>query len=125
MQPSNHRRRLLMLAAGAAVPDAPPRQDPTGVQPDNYRVVLDNAQVRVLDYRARPGMGMCGTGLHSHPAHLTVTLTPARVRVKQDGKTQVVELPAGAVFWSDGEVHETENLTGTEARALIVELKKA
>jgi hypothetical protein len=62
--------------------------------------------------------------MHSHPAHLTVALTPAKVRVKlPDGKVFVAEQKAGDVFWADAETHETENLTGRDVRALIVEIK--
>ncbi len=119
------RRQLLLLTAIAALPERLLAQDATRMQPDSYRVALDNAQVRVLAYNARPGMGVCGTGVHSHPAHLTVALTDARVRVKQNGKTTVAEVKAGTVFWSEAETHEVENLSGVNVRSLIVELKQA
>ncbi|MGI9025950.1 MAG: hypothetical protein ACR2GP_10270 [Burkholderiaceae bacterium] len=124
MKANPSRRQMLLLAAIAALPEELLAQDAARIQPDSYRVALDNAQVRVLEFNARPGMGVCGTGLHSHPAHLTIALTAARVRVKQNGKTFVAELPAGAVFWSEAETHETENLLGTNSRALLVELKR-
>ena len=62
-------------------------QDASKVQPSAYRVVQDNASVRVLEYTSRPGMGVCGSGMHSHPAHLTILLTPAKVRVTEKGKS--------------------------------------
>jgi hypothetical protein len=120
-------RRTLLLAAVAALTaaDAAHGQDAAAVQPRAYRVVLDNDHLRVLDFVSRPGMGVCGTGLHSHPAHLSIALTAAKVRVKTaDGKVFVGENKAGDVFWSEAETHETENLTGREVRGLIVELKE-
>ena len=51
-------------------------QDAARVQPQSYRVVLENDRVRVLEFNAKPGMGVCGVGMHSHPAHLTVLLSP-------------------------------------------------
>ena len=68
-------------------------------------------------------MGVCGTGLHSHPEHLTVVLTSATVRIMQDGKTMISNAKAGDVFWSPAVTHETENVGSTEARSLIIELK--
>ncbi len=118
------RRRLLLLGTIAALPERLLAQDAAQMQPDSYRVALENAHVRVLEYNARPGMGVCGTGIHSHPAHLSIPLTDARVRVTQDGKSMVVQVKAGAVFWSEAETHEVENLSGVNVRSLIVELKQ-
>lgn len=98
-------------------------QDAAKVQPRSYRVALDNDTVRVLEYRSVPGLGVCGQGRHYHPRHLTVALTPARVRVREGGKVFVGENKPGDVFWSEAGWHETENLTGREVRALIVEVK--
>jgi hypothetical protein len=98
-------------------------QDAAKVQPSSYRVVLENDRVRVLDYSGHPGMGVCGTGLHHHPAHLTVRLTSAKVKVTQNGRTVVLENRPGDVFWSEAVTHETENVGGANVRSLIIELK--
>lgn len=111
---------LLLLAADA---DA---QDAVSVQPRAYKVVFENDRLRVLEFNSKPGMGMCGQGVHSHPAHLSIALTPAKVRVKlADGTSIVAESKLGDVFWADAETHETENISGRNARALMVELKGA
>jgi hypothetical protein len=99
-------------------------QDAAKVQPASYRVVLENDSVRVLEFTGRPGMGVCGSGLHSHPAHLTVLLTPAKVKVTENGKTFIAQNKAGDVFWSEATTHETENVSGATIRSLIIELKK-
>lgn len=118
------RRALIGLLPCWAVADAAQAQDAARVQPDSYRVVLDNAELRVLEFVSRPGMGVCGTGMHSHPPHLTMTVTAAKVRVKlPDGKEFIGENKPGDVFWSPAETHSTENISGREVRALIVELK--
>ena len=98
-------------------------QDAARIQPGTYKVTMDNARVRVLDYSSRPGMGVCGQGMHSHPAHLTILLTPAKVRVRKGDKTVEVEQKEGTVFWSEAETHEVENISGRNTRLLIVELK--
>ncbi len=100
-------------------------QDATRAQPGNYKVVLDNAEVRVLQYNSRPGMGVCGDGIHSHPAHLTVLLTPAKVHLIENGHDLIVSQKQGDVFWSGPVTHETENLSGAEVQCLIIEMKKS
>ena len=100
-------------------------QDAALAQPKAYSVVYENAVVRALDYRSRPGLGVCGSGVHSHPAHLTVALWdgPARVRKAGDKEWTTVQSRIGDVFWSEAETHEVENLSGREAHALLIELK--
>ena len=111
----------LALVVGVGVAAS---QDAAKVQPSSYRVVLENDSVRVLEFTGRPGMGVCGSGLHSHPAHLTVLLSPAKVRVTENGKTFIAENKAGDVFWSGPVTHETENIGGAVVRSLIIEIKK-
>ena len=118
------RRALLALVPGLALADLAQAQDATKMQPMAYKVVAENDRMRVLEFNSRPGMGLCGTGMHSHPAHLSIALSPAKVRVKTaDGKQFEVENKLGDVFWSEAETHEAENITGKNVRALIVELK--
>jgi hypothetical protein len=121
--PELQRRRLLALVPGLALATSTQAQDAAQVQPQAYRVTLENEHVRVLEFVSRPGMGVCGSGVHSHPAHLTVALTNARVRVRSGGKEFIVENKPGDTFWEPAVTHETENLTGAEVRALIVEVK--
>jgi hypothetical protein len=73
------RRRLILTGFGAlaaqfriAEADA---QDAAQVIPRTYRVAFENEHVRVLDFTARPGMGICGEGTHSHPPGLTIAMT--------------------------------------------------
>ena len=123
--PDEFRRALLtalpLLALGA---DAG-AQDATKVQAQSYRVALENDHVRVLEFNSRPGMGVCGDGLHSHPAHLTVLLSGASVRIKApDGRiTEQRGVPEGTVFWSEAETHVVENISGNDIHTLIVEIK--
>ena len=120
------RRALIALLPGLLVAGESAAQDAARVQPRAYKVVLDNEHLRVIEFNSRPGLGVCGQGMHSHPAHLTVALTAATVRVKlPDGKTFVGENKPGDVFWAEAETHDTENLTGRSVRALMIELKKA
>lgn len=119
------RRSLLGLLPMLVLAESAPAQDATKVQPQAYRVAFENDKLRVLDYNSRPGMGICGNGMHSHPAHLTVVLSGGSVRIRTpDGKTvEQNDIPAGVVFWSEAETHNVENVSGSNMRSLIIELK--
>ena len=118
------RRLLALLLPSLAVAPAALAQDAHKVQPHAYKVVFENDQLRVIEFNSRPGMGICGEGTHSHPPHLTITLTEADARVtREDGKVITVRNEVGDVFWSEGGSHEVENIGGRNVRALIVELK--
>ena len=123
--PEDERRRaLLAVLATLGLTESALAQDAAAIQPRAYRVALDNDKLRVLEFNSRPGMGVCGTGMHSHPAHLTVVLSDSKVRFKlPDGRTGVGENKLGDVFWSEAETHEVENISGRNSRALLVELK--
>ncbi len=112
-----------LLALGLSTAGPALAQNAAVVQPRSYRLVLDNDKVRVLEFTARPGMGVCGVGIHSHPAHVTVLLTPAKVRVAQNGRATLVEMKAGDSFYEPAVTHEVENYGGGEVRSLIIELK--
>lgn len=118
------RRQLLALLAGFGVGAEALAQDAARASPKSYRVVFENEHVRVLEYQSRPGRGVCGQGVHSHPAHLTIALTAARVRVRlADGRTIVATNEPGDVFWEEAATHTTENIGGSDVRAYIVEIK--
>ena len=125
-QPDGLRRALLALLPMLVITEDSSAQDAVQSQPQTYRVAFENDKLRVLEYNGRPGMGVCGDGMHSHPAHLTVLLSAAKVRIKTpDGKAELHSDPVGAVFWSDAVTHEIENISGSNIRSLLIELKSA
>ena len=117
------RRQAVALLAAFGVAEGTLAQNATTANPRSYRVVLENERVRVIEYKSRPGLGVCGEGVHSHPAHLAIALTPAKVKVTQDGRTTYGELPAGEVLFFDAEVHMAENVGGAGTRFYLVEMK--
>ncbi len=125
--PDDVRRSLLALLPLIALSESADAQDAAKVQPQAYRVAFENDKLRVLEFNNRPGMGVCGDGMHSHPGHLTVILTGGSVRIRTpNGKVvEQHDIPDGTVFWSDAETHTTENVGGSRLRVLIVELKTA
>lgn len=125
-QPDELRRTLLALLPMLLASEVPRAQDAVLSQPQNFRIAFENDRLRVLEYNGRPGMGVCGDGMHSHPAHLAVLLSTGKVRMTTpDGKVEEhSDIPVGAVFWSEGETHEVENIGGSNIRMLLIELKK-
>jgi hypothetical protein len=118
------RRELLVLLAGLGLAGRSAAQDPTRAEPRSYKVVLENDKVRVLEYRSSPGMGVCGKGMHFHPAHVTVALTAGKVRVvTPEGRTKIDDAPPGTVFFAPAETHSVENIGGSNMRAYIIEIK--
>jgi hypothetical protein len=122
------RRRLLQSGLAALIADlaapAAIAQDAVGTEPGSYRVVLENSEVRVLEFVSRPRTVVCGVGKHSHPPHLTVALSDAKVRITlPNGKVVEASNKLGDVFWSEAETHAVENIGGGLIRALIIEIK--
>ncbi|HEY6821287.1 MAG TPA: hypothetical protein VI321_04655 [Burkholderiales bacterium] len=129
MKISRNRRRELLLASLAGVASQlgarqAAAQDAARVMPRSYRVAFENDQVRVLDFVGKPGMGVCGEGMHSHPAHLTIVMSDWQGRaMTPDGAVTGRDKKAGDVFWSEAETHKVENTGKTVSRVMIVELK--
>ncbi len=124
------RRRLLLAGLGGlagqfGIPLAE-AQDAAKVMPRTYRVAFENDQVRVLDFVGRPGMGVCGESMHSHPAHLTVVMSDWQGRATSpDGAVTGRDKKVGDVFWSEAETHKVENTGKSVSRVMIIEMKTA
>ena len=118
----SRRQAFAMLAAFGVTQEAL-AQNASTANPRSYRVVLENERVRVIEYKSRPGLGVCGEGMHSHPSHLAIALTPAKIKVTQNGKTSYGEVPAGEVLYFEAEVHSAENVGGAGTRFYLVEMK--
>ena len=129
MKESNVTRRKLILAGLGTLavhldPSDAGAQDAAKVMPRAYRVALENDKLRVLEFTGRPGMGICGEGMHSHPAHLTVVLSDWKGRATTpDGTVRDRERKLGDVFWSEAETHKNENTGKSSSRVLLIELK--
>ena len=112
----------LCMSVGLATAVAQKAKDATEVSPDTHHVVLDNANVRVVEIRAGSGGKV---PMHSHPAHVLVVLSPARIKFTfPNGKTSVVDVRPGEAVWSDGVEHSAEVLAGS-VHLVMVEVKGA
>lgn len=119
------RRQILALLGAFGVPSTALAQDPVKSMPKSYRVAFENEFVRVLEYRNRPGMGPCGTGIHYHPKHIDIFMTSFRARGIEDGKSFSGNPKAGDVHWYDAGTHEIENIDKTASTMFMIEIKDA
>jgi len=129
----DHLRRLTWQRASSGVdtsaasststtqPDALRPDDPTLVAGKNYKVVLENDQVRVLSFHATPGQAW---GLHAHPNAVVVSLDDYRVKNVVAGNEPTVRTAKrGDVLWIPARSHTGENVGGTDMDCVLVELK--
>jgi len=106
---------ILVFAARAIA------QDAVDVAPEQFKVVLDNEQVRVLEFKMKPGDKQ---EMHTHPATVHIELTPTKVKITNpDGKAVEVEGKEGEVIWVGPVKHTVENVGDNEIHGYIVELK--
>jgi hypothetical protein len=106
---------VFVFAAGTAL-----AQDPVKVAPNNFKVLLDNDRVRVLEFRSKGEK----IPMHSHPDCLIYNFVTGKTKyTSPDGKTTERDSKAGDVAWRDAETHASQYLGTGDAHALLVEFK--
>jgi oxalate decarboxylase/phosphoglucose isomerase-like protein (cupin superfamily) len=115
-------KKMLKLALGlAALPLAAGAQDAVTVDPAHYKVLIDNASVRVLKISVAAG---AKSPMHSHPDSVLVALGDAKATFTfPDGKTQVMELKKDTANYSAAFTHAPVNTGTTPVDAILVEFK--
>ncbi len=114
---------LLGIIAVSASAQVPPDEDPVNISPQYYTVRFENDQVRVLEYRLRPGEK---EAMHSHPAGVVHYLSDATfLTTLPDGTVSEGSVKKGDVQWREFTRHAAENIGTTEALAFAIELKNA
>ncbi len=109
----------LVLGSWAAVASMA-ESDAVKVAPGNFKVLLENERVRVLDYTAKKGEKVA---LHSHPANVVYAITGGETKFTMpDGSTKQLKVKAGEAVWSDGGPHSSESIT--DMHVIQIELKK-
>lgn len=96
-------------------------QDPVQVDPSHYKVVLDNASVRVL-------RGFLAAGekspMHQHPDSVVIALQEVRARfTTPDGQSHDQRIAADSAYYSPAGTHITANTASAGLNVLIVEFK--
>ena len=96
-------------------------QDPVKTSPQYYKVLLENEQVRVLEYHLKPGEK---EPMHSHPAGVVYVLGGGKLKFSYpDGRTEERGAATGETIWREPTTHAVENIGDTEAHAIAIDLK--
>src|SRR3989440_9426765 len=96
-------------------------QDPVKTSPRYYKVLLENDQVRVIEYHLKPGEK---EPMHSHPAGVVYVLSGGKLKFSYpDGRTEEKAAATGETIWRDPITHAVENVGNTEAHAIGIDLK--
>ena len=98
--------------------------DALTASPENFKLLLENEQVRVLEYTLAPGQR---DEWHTHPPKVSYVVTGGTVRVTtEDGKSFLADEEAGTASWMGAlGRHCVENVGTTTVRVVLTEVKSA
>ena len=96
--------------------------DALTASPENFRLVLENDDVRVLEYTLLPGQK---DRRHTHPRRVAHVISGGQLRVGfPDGTHKDFDEIAGTSEWSNpSPLHDTQNIGTTPIKILLVEVK--
>lgn len=120
---------MLSLLVPAVAPAEPPPATAGPVDglvssPENFKLLLENENVRVLQYSLPPG---ARDHWHTHPPRVGYVLSGAKIRVtRADGSHEDYDEKTGDIYWGEfSKLHDTLNTGTTPYVALLVEVKGA
>jgi len=92
------------------------------VIPENYKLVIDNPFVRVLEARIPAGTE---EKPHRHLRGVSVCMTEYTLesRTLPDGQWTRNERKLGTVYWSEASLHQVRNVGKTMSHTIRIELK--
>jgi quercetin dioxygenase-like cupin family protein len=110
------------LVAGASF--ASDDIDAAAAAPDEFKVLLENDDVRVLEYEIRPGQQ---DPWHTHPPKVSYVLAGGKLRItpKVGAPFEITETAGEASWLASLGPHRAENVGTTPVRILLVEVKAA
>lgn len=92
--------------------------------PGNFKLLLDNKYVRVLEYHLDPGKK---DNPHTHPAKSSYVVTGGKLKVYlENGSTIIADEEAGTASWSEAVgKHYVENIGTSPVTIVLTEIKSA
>lgn len=92
------------------------------VIPENYKLLIDNPFVRVIEARIPPGTV---EPPHRHMKGVSVCLTEYTLesRILPDGQWIRNERRVGTVYWSEASLHQVRNIGTSPSHTMRIELK--
>lgn len=96
--------------------------DPVTVSPESFSVLLENDQVRVVEYVLQPGQR---DAWHTHPPKVSYVVDGGTLRITtEDGQSFLTEEHTGSAVWMDAlGLHFAENVGETPVRIVLMEVK--
>lgn len=119
-----HRRLLVFIAATLLAASAAVAQDAAQVSPAINSVLVDNAHVRVVKSRFKPG---AAEATHTHPAGWYIVTHGGMLRITHaDGTTEDWNAKTGDQAWQEFEApHSARNVGKGVFEYIYVEVKSA
>jgi hypothetical protein len=111
---------IVVFFAGSAASQTD--DDVLNVIPENYKLIIDNQFVRVLEARIPAGTE---EKPHRHMKGVSVALTEYTLesRTMPSGQWVRNERKVGTTYWSDASLHQVRNVGKTESHTIRIELK--
>jgi hypothetical protein len=107
---------LVALWSGVAL-----AQDPVKVDPAHYKMLLENASVRVLSITYAAG---ATSKMHQHPDSIVIPLTNAQVRfATPDGKSEDRDMANESATYTPAGTHNPTNIGTGTLSGILVEFK--
>ena len=98
-------------------------QDPVKVDPAHYKLLLENASVRVLRVEYPAGSK---SQMHQHPDAIIVPLSDTKVRFTMpDGKTQDADMANESAMYAPSGTHTPSNIGSGKIDGILIEFKSA
>jgi len=98
-------------------------QDAAKADPGHYKVITENAAVRVLKISYGPGEK---STMHQHPDSIVIPLTNTKVRFTlPDGKSEDRDMASESATYAPAGTHNPSNIGSTRTEAILVEFKAA
>jgi hypothetical protein len=113
---------LLIVVAIAWPASSQPDDDVLKVIPENYKLLFENAFVRVIEARVPPGTV---EPPHRHMRGVSVCMTEYTIesRAVPDGEWVRSQRKLGTVYWSESSLHQLRNVGTTPSHTIRIELK--
>jgi hypothetical protein len=114
---------IVVVVLALAWPAASQQDDDVlKVIPENYKLLFENAVVRVIEARVPPGTV---EPPHRHMRGVSVCMTEYTIesRAVPDGQWVRSERKLGTVYWSEASLHQLRNVGKTQSHTIRIELK--
>ena len=98
--------------------------DALKASPENFKLLLENDQVRVLEYTLKPGTK---DQTHTHPPKSSYIVSGGKLKVNlENGDSLIFDEEPGTASWMDhvGK-HYVENIGTTEIKIILTEVKSS